>query len=79
MRCYRLLMWMNHTASPAPSLTRSQAPAQACFPAAQAPLFEFQAKDMRRGDNEPVKPARPPLVQVPKGRTGGTSGLHRAA
>eukprot|EP01035_Chromulina_nebulosa_P010283 gene10283-biopygen8617 len=27
----------------------------------------------------PVKLARPPLVQVPKGRTGGTSGLHRTA
>ena len=26
-----------------------------------------------------VKRARPPLVQVPKGRTGGRSGLHRAA
>lgn len=31
------------------------------------------------GDNPPVKRARPPLVHVPKGRTGGTSGLHRTA
>jgi hypothetical protein len=27
----------------------------------------------------PVKLARPPLVQFPKGSTGGTSGLHRTA
>src|SRR5207245_1590130 len=30
-------------------------------------------------DNPGVKRARPPPVQVPKGRTGGRSGLHRAA
>jgi Zn-dependent protease with chaperone function len=30
-------------------------------------------------DNAVVKLARPPLVQFPKGSTGGTSGLHRAA
>ena len=33
----------------------------------------------RAADNGKVKQARPPLVQVPKGRTGGRSGLHRAA
>ena len=30
-------------------------------------------------DNAFVKVARPPLVQSPKGGTGGTSGLHRTA
>ena len=30
-------------------------------------------------DNEGVKQARPSPVQGPKGRTGGRSGLHRAA
>jgi hypothetical protein len=34
---------------------------------------------MRAGDNQAVKLARPPLVQCPKGCTGGTSGLHRTA
>ncbi len=39
MRCYSLLMWIDHTASAAPSLTRFQAPARARFSAAQAPRF----------------------------------------
>src|SRR6185369_4250539 len=37
MRCYSLLVWIDHTASAAPSLARFQAPAQARFSAAQAP------------------------------------------
>jgi len=39
----------------------------------------FPARLGRNRDNWAVKPARPPLVQGPRGRTGGTSGLHRAA
>src|SRR6185369_5211385 len=37
MRCYSLLVWIDHTASAAPSLPRFQVPAQARFSAAQAP------------------------------------------
>src|SRR6185369_3689191 len=40
MRCYSLLVWIDHTASAAPSLARFQAPAQARFSAGQTPNSE---------------------------------------
>jgi hypothetical protein len=49
MRCDRLLMWIDHIASPAPSLARSQAPAQARFSAAQTPRSALQAGGPRLG------------------------------
>jgi hypothetical protein len=42
-------------------------------------FYRFGYIHIRSGDNRPVKPTRPPLVQFWKQSTGGTSGLHRAA
>jgi len=42
-------------------------------------FYRFWYIHMHSGDNAAVKPTRPPLVQGRKRRTGGTSGLHRAA
>jgi|GEM_PF-2452425 len=43
------------------------------------PLDVLVHEGMACGDNGEVELSRPPLVHVPKGRTGGTSGLHRTA
>jgi hypothetical protein len=59
MRRYRLLVWIDHTASPAPSLARSQAPAQARCSAAQP----SDGVDAFSGTRGPGSPGQEPHVQ----------------
>src|SRR6185369_8709647 len=58
MRCYSLLVWIDHTASAAPSLARFQAPAQTRFSAAQAPRCAQPGRRAESANEAQIDPGR---------------------